>query len=1139
MKRYSRESSSIKPHYQVVIVGSGYGGGVAASRLARAGYQVCVLERGKEFSPGEFPDNELEAAKEMRLHTPEKNVGDSAGLYNFHIHNDITVITGSGLGGTSLINAGVTLEPNRYVLEDSRWPTEFKESIDTLLKDGFKYAKEMLKVCSYPENYPPLSKLEALKKSANYMGDKAIFYRPEIAVNFKKFKNGKNHVGVLQQPCINCGDCVSGCNYSSKNTINMNYIPDSYNFGAEIFTQTVVSYIEKKSDHYIVYYHLLVEGQEIHNEDPLFIKADKVILAAGSLGSTEILLRSKAKGLSLSNQVGQHFTGNGDVIGFGYNTNTKVNGIGFGNKNIGEVEAVGPTITGIIDMRNQMPFQKGIVIEDGALPSLLSNMLPKAFSIASNLVGVRKDKSIHELLKESEREMQSMMKGSYKGALQNTQTYLVMAHDDSLGKMYLKNEDGPLCISWSNAGKQLVFKRINTLLKCANEALKGGTYIKNPFWSNLFNNRLITVHPLGGCCMAEDAERGVVNHKGQVFSSMIGEDVHKGLYVLDGSIIPRSLGVNPLLTITAIAERNVYLLAKEDRKKIDYEAVSIPKEPQTNVVGLQFTESMKGFFSTKVKKKYQDGYIEGKKEQSTFKFILTIHIEDINKMLRNSLHQAKITGTIRAPELSNSPIIVADGLFNILVDDRENVKTKKMIYNMKLITKENKVYFLEGFKTIHNDNKGLDLWEDTTTLYITIYEEENEKSSIFGKGILYMDKIDFLKELRTIRVLNEKNKTQQLETILKFGKFFTGSLFDVYGGIFTQNYVETNLLRKKRLLRIDAPEVYYIKTDDQLRLRLIRYKGGEKGPVLLIHGLGVSSSIFTIDSIECNLTEYLFLNGYDVWLLDWRASIVLPYHHMQFHLDEVAKNDIVASVKKVRELTNVESIHVIAHCVGGIAFLMSMMNGLKGIASIVISQVGTHLYPHKINKIKANLYTPNILKFLGINELKAYVGINPSWKDKILDNLLKFYPVPIKEHCSSTICHRTSFMYGLLYQHTQLNELTHENLHELLGGANVTTFNQLALMFRNRKIVGATGRNNYLINLNNLAIPITFIHGEKNSVYLPKSTEVTYKVLCEKNGRELYKRHVIDKYGHLDCIIGKNAAQDVFPLIVKHLEENI
>jgi len=117
---------------------------------------------------------------------------------------------------------------------------------------------------------------------------------------------------------------------------------------------------------------------------------------------------------------------------------------------------------------------------------------------------------------------------------------------------------------------------VNARLKQATEAL-GGVFVHNPLWSKLLHRNLTTVHPLGGCVMAEDASGGVVNHKGQVFSGTAGTGVYDSLYVADGSVIPTPLGVNPLLTISAVAERTMALLAQDRGWQIDYRLPSAPK----------------------------------------------------------------------------------------------------------------------------------------------------------------------------------------------------------------------------------------------------------------------------------------------------------------------------------------------------------------------------------------------------------------------------------------------------------------------------------------------------------------------------------------------------------------------------------
>lgn len=301
MPRLSSPVREIKDHYTVLVIGSGYGGAIAASRLARAGQQVCVVERGREIQSGEYPDTEAEALSEMQAELPSGHTGSRMGLYDFHVNRDVNVFVGCGLGGTSLINGNVAVRPEPRVFEDACWPPELREGLGSL-EAGYQRAEEMLRPSPYPARYPALPKLQALEQSAAYLGQTCS--RPPIAVNFTE---GVNHVGVEQHACMLCGDCVTGCNYAAKNTILFNYLPDARNFGAEIYTQIAVRSLERKGGNWLAHYQILDTGREGFDNPVRTVSADIVVLAAGTLGSTEILLRSKAAGLPLSDQVGHHF----------------------------------------------------------------------------------------------------------------------------------------------------------------------------------------------------------------------------------------------------------------------------------------------------------------------------------------------------------------------------------------------------------------------------------------------------------------------------------------------------------------------------------------------------------------------------------------------------------------------------------------------------------------------------------------------------------------------------------------------------------------------------------------------------------------------------------------------------------------
>ena len=584
--KYARLSSpieGIRDHYTVVVIGSGYGGGIAASRLARAGQQVCLLERGVERQPGEFPRAGHQLAPELQVDAAGTRFDHHTGLYDMRFFQDINVLVGCGLGGTSLINASVSIKAVDGVFEDPRWPAALRADragVDA----GYARALEMLRPNAVPDHLVP-AKTRAMQKSAAAIG--APFRRTQINVNFDDLTGG-NHVGVPQPECSQCGDCVTGCNTGAKNTTLMNYLPDAVNHGAEIYTEIEVRRISHRADgKYLVHVQRLGAGCEDHERPERTVAADLVILAAGTLGSTEILLRSRAAGLAMSGRLGHGFTGNGDVLGFAYNCDDDINGVGIGAGELARdahgavIDGVGPCITSLIDLRDGVPVDDGLIIEEGALPGALARALPAPLALSDALLGVSAERSLGDRLRKKWRELVSIVAPRH-GAMRRTQTYLVMGHEHSTGTMDLDPSDGRVRVRWSGIGADPRFDRINERLIQAAEAL-GGSFVRNPLWTDAFKHHLITVHPLGGCAMADSADGGVVNHKGQVFSAAAGGEVYGGLYVSDGSVIPRSLGCNPLLTISAITERAVALIAADRGWTIDY---ALPSRPRHGGNGL-------------------------------------------------------------------------------------------------------------------------------------------------------------------------------------------------------------------------------------------------------------------------------------------------------------------------------------------------------------------------------------------------------------------------------------------------------------------------------------------------------------------------------------------------------------------------
>ena len=570
--KLSNDFDELQSDYDVVVIGSGYGASVLATRLqeraSRGGMdskpRVCVLERGREIESGAFPSELPALRNDTQLDILGDHVGTRLGLFDFHINRDVDVLVGCGLGGTSLINGSISIEPDPRVFDEDCWPEAIRKDRDNRsLAQYYKLARSVLRPAQYPVSQPTPAKLQALEQAAIKNG--GPFSRCFVNLHFDEA--GTNPSGVYQEPCISCGDCVTGCNFKAKNTIPFTYLPLAKSFGAHIFVQCDVRYVTKEEGCYVVHFQHITTGQEAVRIDGR-VRAKAVVVGAGVLGSTAILLRSAGPGLEFSSRLGERFSSNGDAVTFGYNCDPEVDTIGFGHDALPPKSErrpnrpTGATLLGLVDQRYpDIPVLEGLIIEEGAFPSGLTKLLlPLVQIIVAS--GKETGTGLVRWLREREREGLDLLNDMENGALNHTMLYFTMGHDGSNGRISLDGK-GNAQITWPDLAKAPYFEVADGRVRKLTESL-GGMHVRNPLWSNTFGKNLITVHPLGGCAMGNDVATGVVDHLGRVFDPAHADGAfHDRLYIADGSVIPMSLGVNPLLTITALAERTAQNAATE------------------------------------------------------------------------------------------------------------------------------------------------------------------------------------------------------------------------------------------------------------------------------------------------------------------------------------------------------------------------------------------------------------------------------------------------------------------------------------------------------------------------------------------------------------------------------------------------
>ncbi|KTR09286.1 GMC oxidoreductase [Curtobacterium citreum] len=526
----------------VVVVGSGFGAAVTAARVAPAlgDGDVVVLERGREWVPGEFPEDPTAMRAALRSRR------NPLGLFDLHLGTDVDRLTANGLGGGSLVYANVLLEADPAVF-DEHWPA----GVDAAALRP--YADRVRAVLRPQLEDRPTPKADALAHLGAHHGVEPR--RIPLAVRLHG-DPGPNAAGVHQPTCTRCGNCVSGCNVGAKTTMWASYLPLAARAGARLVTRAEVLRVERNTGPGRRW---TVHGER-HEVDghrrttPFTVQADVVLLGAGSVGTTGILLRSAAAGLPLSDRLGERFSGNADSLSVSYNSTRRRTGTGARDAHDPEV-AVGPTITTALDLRDG---SSGYLVQDGALPYPVAEVLRRVLGLRFALSA---DSRVWCDLRPN-----GCPPGC--GALEHSQVWLAMGTDSSAGRIDLDPRGRPR-ISWPDAGRQAVYAEQLADLRVLSEGAEA-RFVGNPRRALLQRGvpaaTPITVHPLGGAVMADDVATGVCDRDGRVHHPDGG--VHDGLYVVDGALCPTSTGANPSLTIASLAERIADVLVGRDLARL-------------------------------------------------------------------------------------------------------------------------------------------------------------------------------------------------------------------------------------------------------------------------------------------------------------------------------------------------------------------------------------------------------------------------------------------------------------------------------------------------------------------------------------------------------------------------------------------
>jgi cholesterol oxidase len=554
---------SASPHVDVVVVGSGFGGSVAAYRLADAGLSVVLLERGRAYPPGSFARSPAEMSR--AFWDPSEGL---YGLFDIWEFRGFESVVSSGLGGGSLIYANVLLRKDErwFVRENplpgggyENWPITRAD-----LEPHYDAVEQMLGATPYPLDRPAYSntaKTHAMSEAASKLG--LDWQLPPLAVSFAAKPGAEpaismpiierefgNLHGVPRRTCRLCGECDIGCNDGSKNTLDHTYLSAAQYHGADLRTRCEVrTFRPLDGGGYEVDYvehDPANEGKRLNTSalPTRSIRCEQLVLAAGTYGTVYLLLCNRHAFPGLSPALGTRYSGNGDLLTFMLPKKRADNLRAFSPSR-------GPVITSTIKIVDDFGgeegrFGGGYHIQDAGYPGFTDWLVERADVtgglfragefitrwVLARLLG-------HPQGRVSAEVARLIGQGRLSGG---SLPLLGVGRDVPDGVIRLR--DRRLDVEWTTRTSLPYFERVRETMMAIADKLDA-KYVDNPIW---FFRNIITVHPLGGAPIGRNVGEGVCDRFGEVFG-------YPGLYIADGAAMPGTVGPNPSLTIAAMADR--------------------------------------------------------------------------------------------------------------------------------------------------------------------------------------------------------------------------------------------------------------------------------------------------------------------------------------------------------------------------------------------------------------------------------------------------------------------------------------------------------------------------------------------------------------------------------------------------------
>ena len=508
--------------FDVVVIGSGFGGSVAALRLTEKGYKVCVLEAGRRFSDKDFPKTSWRLRRFLFL--PRLGL---KGIQRIHVLPDVLVLAGAGVGGGSLVYANTLYKPPASYFEDKQWNQI--TNWDAELSPWYDQASRMLGVAQNPYFSPSD---EAMKQVADQMGVGHTFKLAPLGVYFGDGVGIKSKdpffggVGPDRSGCLQCGACMTGCRHNAKNTLPKNYLGLAESAGAKVFPEHTVTKVEQLSDGS---WSITARKSGAWFGGNRRFTAAQVVVAAGTYNTQKLLHKMKSTGVlpKISDQLGKLSRTNSEAL------------------------------TGSIMPKGGTDFSKGSAITSSFFPDDHTHVEPVRYGKGSNFMGL-----LQTVMTDSanirDRRKQWLRQVITKPSLvlkildvrqwsQRTVVALIMQNVDSAISVTGKRGLFGFRLTSKNDSKTPNATYIPAANEVARRIAENNGGIAGGHIGDLINAPF-TAHFVGGCVIGESINTGVIDPYHRVYN-------YPTMHIVDGASVTANLGVNPSLTITAQAER--------------------------------------------------------------------------------------------------------------------------------------------------------------------------------------------------------------------------------------------------------------------------------------------------------------------------------------------------------------------------------------------------------------------------------------------------------------------------------------------------------------------------------------------------------------------------------------------------------